>query len=106
MLHYDPDVKGYFNFDDFCDFIEAPDYLSTKTKRSKKQLGEEKKLQHYIQILKKREQKEGEKERLTKILKSFTRTFLRRKTVLCLCYNWDIYQQLANLLQHYTVSHY
>ena len=82
MLHYDPDVKGYFNFDDFCDFIEAPDYLSTKTKRSKKQLGEEKKLQHYIQILKKREQKEGEKERLTKILKSFTRTFLRRKTVL------------------------
>ena len=42
MLHYDPEVKGYFSFEDFCDFIEAPDYLSTKNKRSKKQLGEEK----------------------------------------------------------------
>ena len=29
-----------------------------------------------------RESKEGELQRLTKILKSFTRTFLRRKTVL------------------------
>eukprot|EP00944_MAST-04C_sp_MAST-4C-sp1_P014055 g14055.t1 len=82
MLHYDPEVKGYFSFEDFCDFIEAPDYLSTKNKRSKKQLGEEKKLQHYIHILKMRESKEGELQRLTKILKSFTRTFLRRKTVL------------------------
>ena len=82
MLHYDPEVKGYFSFDDFCEFIEAPDFLSTKTKRSRKQLGEEKKIQHYIQILKQRENLEGERERLTKLLKSFTRTFLRRKTVL------------------------
>ena len=80
MLHYDPEVKGYFNFAAFCDFIEAPDYLTAKKNVNQKQAEEN--LQHYKLLLKEREDKEGEHQRLTKLLKSFTRTFLRKKTVL------------------------
>lgn len=80
MLHYDPEVKGYFNFENFCDFIEAPDYLSAKRKNAV--TTSESKLQNYIQLVKKRENKENEGQRLQKLVKSFTRTFLRKKTVL------------------------
>jgi Ca2+-binding EF-hand superfamily protein len=81
MLHYDKDVKGWFNYQDFISVVKSPHFLGSKG-LSKKQKKHARKMQSYKSLCSQMEQEKGHVAKIETLLKKFTRYFFRKKSVL------------------------
>ena len=81
MLHYDKDVKGYFNYNDFISIVSSPHFLgSAGLSKTQKKAG--RKMQSYKALLAYQEEEKGHVVKIEEVLKKFTRYFFRKKGVL------------------------
>ena len=66
MLHYDKDVKGWFNYQDFISVVKSPHFLGSKG-LSKKQKKHARKMQSYKSLCSQMEQEKGHVAKKTEI---------------------------------------